>query len=313
MNIFAEMTKCLSFENYRLFRSNRGGKNFLYMLLMAIICYVLTIVVGVFGVIIKNGGFDSLKEDIPAFSMSSDGILTAESKFDEVSDSNQRIIVDTESFYDYDDESGAVYQYTADGYANEFCNIYDYRQFVAITNDCIIFYQTQDNEGINCLYYEDIPQEYLKWINTDGLIELIKRLSIAFAIAAFFFVFIRLALWNIVNAGLMAILGSSKGVKNTFGQLYSMALRAYTPAYLVCCLVLAFHIPVPFKTILSLLATGFIMSKALKTLKEQEMETAAMAVSTDDSDAMFRAMYGENGQDIMTEQSKTEQDNGENL
>lgn len=300
MNIFAEMAGCLSFKNYRLFRSDRGGKNFGYMLIMTIICYLLTVVVGVFGSVIKKGGFDFLKEEIPAFSMSEEGILTIDGKFDETSSSNQRVIVDTDSFFDYDEESGTIYKYGMDGSSQELCNAFDYRQFVVVSADCAIMYQAQDTEGINCLYYEDIPQEYLSVINTDSLVELIKKFAVIFAVVAFIFILIRLAVWNIVNAGLMAILSSSKGMKNTFGQLYSMALRAYTPAYLVCCLVSAFSIPIPFKTILAMIATAFIMTKALKTLKEQEEETAALAVSTQDSDAMFRAMYGENGQDIMS-------------
>lgn len=308
MNVFAEMTKSLSFENYRLFRSDRGGKNFLYLLLMTVICYLLTIVLGVFSPVIKKGGFDFLKDELPAFSMSEEGILTIDGKFDETSSSNQRVIIDTDSFFAYDEESGTVYKYGSDGSEQEFCNAFDYRQFVVVAADCIIMYQAQDNEGIMCLDYMDIPQEYLNIINTDSLVELIKKLAVVFAIVAFIFIFIRLVLWNIVNTGLMAILSSSKGMKNTFGQLYSMSLRAYTVPYLVCCLIAAFSIPVPFKTLLALMATAFIMAKALATLKRQEEETAALAVSTQDSDAMFRALYGESGQDIMTG-SNSEQDN----
>ena len=302
MNIFAEMGKSLSFSNYRLYRSDSGGKSFLYLLMLAIIGFIIVVMLGFYAPIMTDGGFKSFLDEVPDFSMTSDGILTIDhGPIDSVTDENQRLIVDTEYEYGYDDSTGTIYRVVgsaddAAGYMTEdVIDVSEYSQSAVISKNALVMYQQGQGE---MLEYNEIPAEILSKINNEGLLELITNFAIIITVIVFFVFIIRLALWNVVNAAIGAIISSNLGVKNTFGQNYTMALRAYTPVYLASCILVAFGISVPFKWVIMLLVTGFILSKAIKTIKEQIEKDAAEAAMTDaapnaDSDLMFRAMYGE--------------------
>ncbi len=303
MNIFAEMGKSLSFSNYRLYRSDRGGKNFLYLLMLSIIGFIIVVMLGFYVPVMLNGGIESFLDEVPDFSMSSDGILTIDHEpIDSVTDENQRLVVDTGYEYGYDDSTGTIYRIIgyaddASGYTTEdVIDVSQYSQSAVISKNALVMYQQGQCE---VLEYNEIPANILSKISNEGLLELIKSMAIIITVIVFFAFIIRLALWNIVNAAIGAIISSNMGVKNTFGQNYAMALRAYTPVYLVSCILVAFGISVPFKWVIMLLVTGFILSKAIKTIKAQLEKDAAEAAMTAaapnaDSDLMFRAMYGEN-------------------
>ncbi len=296
MNVFTEMTKCLSFGSYRVFRSNSGGKNFLYLLTLSVIGYILTVVIGLCVPLMNNGGFDGLAEEIPAFEMSADGILTVDYELDTTSSSNQRMVIDTDYNYSFDEDTNTIFR-NNNGVREDMLDAYGYRQVVVISRNALV----AQNEGeVTVMQYSEIPAEYLEKINVPSLIELLKKLFVIFLIAAFVFYIVRLAVWNIVNAAIGACISSSMGVKNTFGQLYSMSLRAYTLPYLVSCLLVLLKIHVPFKLVLVLLATGFILSRGIKAIKAQMQAEEAQNISID-SDSAFRAMYGDNNPFVFTE------------
>lgn len=265
MGVFKEMTRTLSFESYVQFRKSRSGKNFLYILVLSLICWLLTVVVswGIFFAV--HGAY--LMESIPYFSMSSEGIFTVEESIDETDD-NDRIVIDTSYEYSYDPENGNIYR-NLSGVSEFFMNADDYGQFFVIGSNSVIV-NTDDLDEVFEYQYSDIPVRYLEMINTGFLISVIKKIIIIVGIIAFFFIFIRLTLWNIVNGVLAAVIGSGMGMRNSFGQLYSMALRAYTPVYLVCCIASAAGFGIPFKTIICLVVTGIILAKAMKVIRETE-------------------------------------------
>ena len=294
MNIFTEMTKCLSFPTYRVFRSDTGGKNFLYLLVMSLIGFVLTVGVGLYIPFITMGGLSGIEENIPYFNMSDDGILTVDYKLSTVTDDNDLFIIDTDSYYTCDEESNILYL-SGDSVTYEPVeDLNDYGRAIVVSAESFIICDNGKGETEE-LAYSDIPAEYLAKINITSLMELIGKFMIIFIICALLFSFIRLAVWNVVNAAVGACISSSMGVKNTFGQNYAMGLRAYTPMYLICCLLSAFHVGFPFKIIVMLLVTGFILSRGIKAVKrqldEEEVQLSQMGM---DSDLAYRAMYGEN-------------------
>ncbi len=289
MNIFTQMTKSLSFPAYRIFRSSTGGKNFLYLFTLAVIGYIISVGIGIALPAYSADGIDNLTEELPFFEMSPEGVLTVDLQHDEVTDENQRFILDTTRNYGYDEESKTVYIDNG-GVREDVFFTDDYNQSLVIGRN--MAFANSEGEAIP-LVYSELPLEWLEKINTVFLIKLIKTFFAIFLAVAFIFYIIRLSVWNLVNTAVGAVISSTMGVKNTFGQLYSMSLRAYTIPYLLSNLLLLLGIYIPFKTIIMLIATGFILSKGIKSVKNQLDEEAAQSLNVDSSDLAFRSMYGE--------------------
>ncbi len=289
MNIFTQMTKSLSFPAYRIFRSSTGGKNFLYLFTLAVIGYIISVGIGIALPAYSADGIDNLTEELPFFEMSPEGVLTVDLQHDEVTDENQRFILDTTRNYGYDEESKTVYIDNG-GVREDVFFTDDYNQSLVIGRN--MAFANSEGEAIP-LVYSELPLEWLEKINTVFLIKFIKTLFAIFLAVAFIFYIIRLSVWNLVNTAVGAVISSTMGVKNTFGQLYSMSLRAYTIPYLLSNLLLLLGIYIPFKTIIMLIATGFILSKGIKSVKNQLDEEAAQSLNVDSSDLAFRSMYGE--------------------
>jgi hypothetical protein len=288
MNVFTEMTKSLSPSSYRIFRSESGGKNFGYFIAMSIIGFIITIGIGVYMQFVGAGG---LEQKIPEFSMSDDAVLTVDSKVDDEK-FGERLIINTDYDYTYDEATGYVLWTDESGVMHTAIDTNtEGGRFLVIGRNTMI---SADDAELKVTHYSDFDSETLESINKDNFIALIKKLLIPAVVVLLLFVAIRLALWNLVNTAVAACISSTMGVKNTFGQLYAMSLRAYTVVYFVKCILFALWISIPFKTILGLLVTGLVLSRGIKNIKKQldEEEQAAAAV---DSDLMFRMMYGENG------------------
>lgn len=293
MNIFAEMTKCFSFNSYRLFRCDTAGKNFLYMLVMTAVGFLLTVCVGIYMPLAAMGGMAGFAKDIPEFSLSDDGILYIDYKLD-VAEGNSRVIIDTDYNYNYDEFTDTIFR-NNNGTAETVVDCSQYGQSAVIGRNMLIACDDENyGDRIKKIEYTEIPTEYRSYINLQSLIELFESLLKYFTIAMPFIIFIRLAIWSMINAALGGCISSAMKVKNSFGQLYSMGLRAYTPVYFVFCLLAAFHVSIPFKPIILLIATGFILSGGIKAIKRQLEEEAQAAQQPDfDSDLAYRALYGE--------------------
>lgn len=293
MNIFAEMTKCFSFKSYRLFRCDTAGKNFLYMLVMTAIGFLLTVCVGIYMPLANMGGLDGIAEEIPDFSLSDDGLLYIDYQLD-FGDGDTKVVIDTDYNYNYDESTDTIFR-NNNGVREDVIDCSQYGQSAAVgKNMAVMCDDTSTDERVKKLEYTEIPVEYRSYINRDMLMELAKKLLTYFTIAMPFIIFIRLAIWSMVNAALGGCISSAMKVKNNFGQLYSMGLRAYTPVYFVFCLLSAFSVSVPFKPIILLIATGFILSGGIKAIKRQLEEEEQAAQQPDfDSDLAFRALYSE--------------------
>ena len=290
MSIFKEMAQCLSFPKYRLFRADTAGKNFGYIIVLSIVCFLLTAVVGIYVPYKTMGGTDKISEHLPEFSMSPDGVLTVEQTVNHETSDGTRFVVDTSYDVNYDKSSGVVY----DDLGNEILAKNDYNKFVVVAANAAVV--KNDNGEVQQVDYKSIPAEYIGKINKATVLELINKFMLWLMVFLFVFIIIRLAVFNIVNAGISAIISSSMGVKNTFGQLYSMSLRAYTPVYIVKCVMSMLHLSL-LQNIIGLVVTGLIMSKALKTIKQQLEEEKARDIAQVDnfSDLSYRSMYSDDG------------------
>jgi hypothetical protein len=281
MNVFTEMAKSLSPSAYRVFRDDSGGKSFLYFLTLSLVGFILTIVVGLYLPLVAASG---IVEKIPEFSMSQDGVLTADYTVD-TTNSGRRFIVDTQHNYTYDENTSYVLQTDEGGVMHALFSVpRDEDEFFVIGRNALI---VSNDNGINMIEYKDLESETKSKANKTYLLELFKRLTIPVGLVLFVLVALRLAIWNVVNAAMGACISSSMGVKNTFGQLYAMGFRAYTAVYLIKCILFAFHISLPFKTVLGLLITGLILSKGIKNVKAQ-LDTEADAFDDSESDYAYR-------------------------
>jgi hypothetical protein len=281
MNVFTEMTKSLLPSSYRIFRSDSWGKNFGYFIVVSLIGFIITMVIGVYMQVVGVGG---IEQKIPEFSMSDDAVLTADLKVDSEK-FGERLIINTDYDYTYDEATGYVLWTDESGVMHVAIDTNsEGGNFVIIGRNASI--SANENE-LRVNNYSELDSETLKSINKDSLISFIKKLFIPAVIVLFLLVAIRLALWNLVNTVAAACISSTMGVKNTFGQLYAMSLRAYTVVYFVKCILFAFHISLPFKTVLGMLITGLVLSKGIKDVKAQ-LDTEADAFDDSESDYAYR-------------------------
>jgi hypothetical protein len=280
MGVFKEMTRCLSFQNYRLYRTSTGGKNFLYLLMLSIIGFVLTIILGVCVPYAIEGGSSVILDKCPQFSMSSDGVLTVDGDYD-INDGDTRFIVNTDYNIECDEENGIVYRDNG-GELEELLDAKSSSNTIVIGANRSVL--NTDGELVQ-MDYTNFSTKTRAKINNEGLADSVDFFFKALVILAFFFCIIRFAIWNIVNAIMGGVISSSMGVKNTFGQNYSMGMRAYTLPYIISCLCDAFNVGVPFKSVLVLCATGFILSRGIKAIKTQleEEQQTELDTSSDES------------------------------
>jgi hypothetical protein len=239
--------------------------------MLSIIGFILTIVFGICVPYAMEGGSSVISDKFPQFSMSSDGILTVDGDYD-INDNDTRYIVNTDYTIECDEENGIVYRDNG-GVREELLDAKSSdNTFIIGANRAVL----NNNGELIQIDYTNFSTKTRAKINNEGLADTLDFFVKLLVILAFFFYIIRLSVWNVVNAIMGVVIGNSMGVKNTFGQNYSMGLRAYTLPFIVSGLFSAFKVTIPFKTLWVLCATGFVLSrgvKAIKTQLEEEQRT----------------------------------------
>lgn len=261
MNVFAEMIHAVyDFKSYPVFRKNKGGKAFLYGLLLSFFYLLLSMLLPMVVTFISLGGFgNAIRESIPDFHLE-DGRLWVDGTFD---------------IQEYDTQYGGVYiRIDTERPITEEITDVDLLAFdrVLVMDAEHVIVKADGGSSIRIAYTElDLGD----W-DRDEMMKTFLPLLPAFL----WFLFVILACAGLlgfygsalVTAVIGSIMSAVMGCGLKFGELYKLAIYARTPALAVETVYAWIPLVINYFYVISYGVSAFYMWKALRLIKEESLE-----------------------------------------
>jgi len=264
VNIFAELVHSVyDFKSYPGFRKNNGGKAFLYGLLLTLIYFVVSMVLPVMATLFGSGGFGNIaREAIPDFRLE-DGVLWVEESFDiQQYDTYQGgICLKVDTSRPLTEEITDV-----DLLAFDRALIMDAEHMIVKADGGAVIRVSYDEMDLGDWDRDSFLNELMPLVPVVLWISLIVILC--FGLLGFF-------LGALVVAVMGTIMSALMGCRLRFGELYKLAIYTRTPALLVEAVYAWLPFTIPFFYIINYGISAVFLWKALKQIKEQEMEPPA--------------------------------------
>ena len=261
MNIFAELIHAVyDFKSYPVFRRNKGGKAFLYGLLLSVFYLLLSMLLPMLVTLVSFGGFGNVvRQSIPDFRLE-DGRLWVDGTYD---------------VQEYDTNYGGIYiKVDTERPITEEITDVDLLAFdrVLVMDDEHMIVKAEEGQSLRIAYTDlDLGD----W-SRDEMMQTFLPLLPAFL--WFLFVVLvcagRLGFYGsaLVVAVIGSIMSAVMGCGLKFGELYKLAIYARTPALLVETVYAWIPLVISYFYVISYGVSALYMWKALKLIKEESLE-----------------------------------------
>lgn len=261
MNLFAELLHAVyDFKSYPVFRRNKGGRAFLYGLLLSALYFILSMILPIAVTILTFGGFGNIaKEIVPDFRLE-DGRLWVDGTFD---------------IQEYDTQYGGIYlRVDTDRAVTEEITDVDLLAFDRVlVMDAEHMIVKAEGSSVIRVSYEEL--ELGDWNRETLLAEFLPLIPVFVWLVTVFILCAGLLGFfggALVVAVIGTILSAVMGCGLRFGELYKLAIYARTPALAVECVYSWVPFTIPFFYVVDYGISAFYMWKGLQKIKEEALE-----------------------------------------
>lgn len=258
MNIFAELVHSVyDFKSYPGYRKNRGGKAFLYGLLLSVVYLLAAVLLPAVITVAGFGGFGGMaREAIPNFKLE-DGRLWVEEP------------VEIQQYDSY--QGGICFRVDTDHPITEEITDVDLLAF-----DQVLVLDAENGivkaEGGSVIRFSYSDFDLGEWDRESFLQELVPLIPVVIWVmviimvcAGFFDFFAGAFVVAVIGCILSAVMGS----RLKFGELYKLAIYARTPAMVIKIIYSWIPIVIPYFYVISFGISAFYMWKAMQHIKEE--------------------------------------------
>lgn len=258
MNIFAELAHSVyDFKSYPGYRKNKGGKAFLYGLLLSAVYILVSVLLPGIITIVGFGGFgDMVREAIPDFRLE-DGRLWVEEP------------VEVQQYDSY--QGGICFRVDTDYPITEEITDIDLLAF-----DQVLILDAEHGivkaEGGSVIRFSYNDFDLGDWDRETFLKELVPLIPVflwVMLVIIVCFGFFGFFAGAFVAAVIGSILSAVMGCRLKFGELYKLAIYARTPAMIVKCIYSWIPIVIPYFYVINFGISAFYMWKAMQYIKEE--------------------------------------------
>lgn len=268
VNLFAELVHSVyDFKSYPGYRKNKGGKVFLYGLLLSAVYFLISVLLPVVVSIAGFGGFLNMaREAIPDFTLEDGRLWVAEP-------------VDIQQYDSY--QGGICFRVDTDHPITEEITDVDLLAF-----DQVLVLDAEHGivkaEGGSVIRFSYSDFDLGDWDRESFLEELVPLIPVflwvmlvivvCFGLFGFF-------AGAFVTAVTGSILSAVTGCRLKFGELYKLAIYARTPAMVVKSVYSWVPIVIPYFYVINFGVSAFYMWKAMQHIKE-EMQNSTQSYWT---------------------------------
>lgn len=260
MNIFAELIHAVyDFKNYPGFRRNKGGKAFLYALVLNLIYFVLALILPMVVTILSFGGFGNVaKAMLPDFRLEDGRLWVAE----------------TYDVQEYNTAYGGIYVRVDTGrpLTEEITDV-DLLAFdrVLVMDAEHMIVKADGGSAIRVSYEELDLGNWDREMVVQRFLPLVPAFLWMFFMFLVCFVLADFFVSALVLSGIGCLMSAITGCGLRFGEIYKLAIYASTPALVVECVYSWTPAVFSYFYLISYGISAFYMWKALQRIKEEEL------------------------------------------
>lgn len=258
VNIFAELVHSVyDFKSYPGYRKNKGGKVFLYGLLLSTLFFLISVLLPVITTIVGFGGFvNMVREAIPNFELE-DGRLWVEEP------------VEIQQYDSY--QGGICFRVDTENPITEEITDVDLLAF-----DQVLVLDAEHGivkaEGGSVIRFSYRDFDIGNWDRESFLKEMVPVIPIILWVGLIIIVcsgFFGFFAGAFVTAVIGSIQSAVMGCRLKFGDLYKLAIYARTPAMVVKTVYSWIPLVIPYFYIINFGISAFYMWKALQHIREE--------------------------------------------
>lgn len=261
MNIFAELIHAVyDFKSYPVFRRNKGGKAFLYGLLLNVVYFVLALILPMAVTVLSLGGFQNMvRLAIPDFRLE-DGRLWVEETYDvqEYNTAYGGICLKVDTERPLTEEITDV-----DLLAFDRVLVMDAEHMIVKAEGGSVIRISYEDLELGDWTREKLVQQYLPLVPVLLWVGLV--FVVCFGLCGFF-------INVLIVAGIGSIMSAIMGCGLKFGEIYKLAIYARTPALAAESVYSWLPFVFRYFYVISYGLSAVYMWKALQYIKAEEME-----------------------------------------